>query len=65
MACPSRVNAANADVDDKETRRSTHMHVRSYVARPWKVRCKNYMQLYHSFGERVATIQVSVLIADL
>ncbi|KAH1128987.1 hypothetical protein J1N35_000365 [Gossypium stocksii] len=31
MECSSRVNAANTDVDDKKTRRSTHIHIPSLV----------------------------------
>ncbi|PPS08060.1 hypothetical protein GOBAR_AA12605 [Gossypium barbadense] len=54
LACSSRVNTADTNVDDKENRKSTHMHVCSYVARPSsKVRCKNHMQLHHPFSERL------------
>ncbi|PPR90970.1 hypothetical protein GOBAR_AA29702 [Gossypium barbadense] len=56
---------ADADVNDKETGRSTHMHVRSFIARPWKVRSKNYMQLHHTFACARANLNVELFIDEI
>ncbi|PPR86748.1 hypothetical protein GOBAR_AA33943 [Gossypium barbadense] len=57
MACPSCVNVVDTNVDDKETRRSTDMHVRSYFARPWKVRCKTICNCITPLVKESPTIQ--------